>query len=415
MQTEPQVLGLFEGYGIELEYMIVDATTLDVLPVTDQVLHALAGEFTQEVETGALAWSNELALHVIEIKTNGPATALAALPEFFAKDIAHINQLLGPLGGRLMPTAMHPWMDPLTETRLWPYHNSPIYETFDRIFSCRGHGWSNLQSVHINLPFANDSEFGKLHAAVRLILPILPALAASSPIMEWRATGILDNRVDVYRNNSHKLPSISGRVIPEPVYTKRDYEHQVLQPIYRDLAPFDPDGVLCHEWVNSRGAIARFDRNAIEIRLMDIQECPLADLAIAALISETIRAHTGELWLPLARQQQWDIAPLHDILLQTMADGDQALIANRRYLQAFGYPEGGKCRAVELWQHIIETLAPGVPARPQWQAAWDILTQRGPLARRILTAIGTKPARDDIRAVYRRLCDCLAAGKMFVG
>ena len=47
-----------------------------------------------------------------------------------------------------------------------------------------------------------------------------------------------------------------------------------------DIAPLDPDGTLQHEWLNSRGAIARFDRNAIEIRVLDIQECPVADLAI---------------------------------------------------------------------------------------------------------------------------------------
>ena len=36
--------------------------------------------------------------------------------------------------------------------------------------------------------------------------------------------------------------------------------------------------------MNSRGAIARFDRNAIEIRVIDVQECPKADLAIAIFI-----------------------------------------------------------------------------------------------------------------------------------
>jgi hypothetical protein len=29
-----------------------------------------------------------------------------------------------------------------------------------------------------------------------------------------------------------------------------------------------------HHFANSRGAIARFDRGAIEIRVIDIQECP---------------------------------------------------------------------------------------------------------------------------------------------
>src|SRR5690606_32858155 len=137
---------------------------------------------------------------------------------------------------------------------------SEYYEAFDRIFDCRGHGWANLQSVHLNLPFDGDDEFGRLHAAVRLILPILPAIAASSPIMDARITGTLDNRLSVYRANARTLPIVSGRIIPGPVHTRADYEREVLDAIYRDLAPHDPDGTLRHEWVNARGAIARFTR-----------------------------------------------------------------------------------------------------------------------------------------------------------
>ena len=52
--------------------------------------------------------------------------------------------------------------------------------------------------------------------------------------------------------------------------------------MYDDIAPLDPDAVLQHEWLNARGAIARFDRNTIELRVLDVQECPRADLAICA-------------------------------------------------------------------------------------------------------------------------------------
>src|SRR5690606_7705226 len=115
-------------------------------------------------------------------------------------------KILAPMGAMLMPTAMHPWFDPATETRLWPHEYSPVYETYNRIFGCQGHGWSNLQSMHVNLPFANDEEFARLHAAIRLALPILPALAASSPLVEGRVTGLADSRLDFYRFNSRRLP-----------------------------------------------------------------------------------------------------------------------------------------------------------------------------------------------------------------
>ena len=88
----------------------------------------------------------------------------------------------------LLPTAMHPWMDPHTETLLWPHGNRDIYHTYNRIFNCQGHGWSNLQSVHVNLAFKGDEEFGRLHGAIRLLLPLLPALAITSPCLTtWSA------------------------------------------------------------------------------------------------------------------------------------------------------------------------------------------------------------------------------------
>ena len=77
-----------------------------------------------------------------------------------------------------------------------------IYQTYDRIFGCKAHGWANLQSMHLNLPFADDAEFARLHAAIRLVLPIIPALAASSPIADGRPTGFMDIRMEAYRTHS---------------------------------------------------------------------------------------------------------------------------------------------------------------------------------------------------------------------
>lgn len=404
-------LRLFSAYGIEIEYMIVDADTLAVLAVCDRVLAAIGGDFVDEVEVGALGWSNELALHVIELKTNGPAPSLDGLAGHFQHDVSRINDLLRDLGGRLMPTAMHPWMDPARETRLWPHDHSPVYEAFNRIFDCSGHGWSNLQSMHINLPFADDREFARLHAAVRVVLPLLPALAASSPLMDGAPTGILDNRLDVYKDNARRVPTVSGGVIPEPIYSRAAYEKELLGRIYRDLAPHDPDGVLRHEWVNARGAIARFDRYAIEIRVLDTQECPAADIAVAGLVTATVRALVEEAWCGMQTLQQWDTLALRAQYAACVRDAESALVEDRRLLEAFGFPERGPCRAQELWQHLIETLLP----RPDASAAGfhRRYLERGTLARRILAELGERPRHAEIEQVYARLCDCLQRGELF--
>lgn len=410
-EDEPPLLHAFMGCGIELEYMIVDEA-LSVLPVADRLLVDDDGNAGNEVERGRMGWSNELVLHVIEVKNLRPTASLNLLPDAFQAEVHEINRRLRPLGGRLMPGGMHPWMNPDTDTRLWPHGNDAIYRTYDRIFDCRGHGWSNLQSMHINLPFGDDQEFARLHAAIRLALPILPALAASSPFADGRGTGWMDYRMHVYANNANRLPSIAGLIVPETITSRADYAEHILAPMYRDIAPFDPENVLQHEWLNSRGAIARFERNAIEIRVLDTQECPRADLAVAAAVVELVRAlyHADMLF----EQQELPTAPLAAILQDCIRSADQAEIANGTYLRLLGY-SGERCTAGELWRHLIERMLSDEPRHLQhWGVPLQTIITHGPLARRLVRAAGEQPTLWQLKTVYRRLCDCLEAGQVFV-
>jgi glutamate---cysteine ligase / carboxylate-amine ligase len=415
-------LRLFEGFGLELEYMLVHDETLDVLPAVDQVMLAVAGDYIDEVERGDLAWSNELVNHVVELKTNGPVPSLRGLDQAFARDVTAVHEYLKPLHGRLMPTAAHPWMDPVADSHLWPHEMSVVYQAFDRIFGCKGHGWSNLQCTHLNISFRGDAEFARLHAAMRLVLPIIPALAASSPILDGRTTGLMDSRMHFYRENQKSIPSIAGSMIPEPVYTKRAYEEKILAPMYAAIAPHDPDEVLQEEWLNARGAIARFDRNTIEIRIIDNQECPTADIAIAHAITCVLRALVSERWQPLARQKKFDTEPLNSILLATTMDAEAAHITDVDYLNAFGI-HARNARAGDVWQHLVETVvARDGEFSSEWSSAMETILREGPLARRIVNALaGERPrvsgkfalARARIHDIYAELCDCLKENRTF--
>jgi len=403
-------LGLFAATGVELEYMIVGSDDLDVEPIADRLLAEVGGSVDEDVERGDVAWSNELVLHVIEIKTNGPTEALEGVAAKMQENLRHIEDVLEPMGARLMPTAMHPWMDPHRETRLWPHENNVIYETFNRIFDCRGHGWANLQSTHLNLPFANDDEFGRLHAAIRLALPMLPALTASSPFADGEATGLLDTRMEAYRGNAARVPSVGGLVVPEGLFTRERYERDLLGRIYDDMENLDPEGILRHEWVNARGCIARFDRGAIEIRVLDIQESPRADLAMAAVIIDTLRDLVNERTIGTGDQREWDDATLAAILGDVIRTADETIIRDRRYLRALGYPERDGL-AKDVWQFRIESL--GMPADESWREPLSVYLEDGCLARRILRAAGSSPSRDRLRHVYGRLADCLSGGEVF--
>jgi gamma-glutamyl:cysteine ligase YbdK (ATP-grasp superfamily) len=386
--------------------MVVDAESLAVRPVVDQVLAELAGHPEMEVELGSVAWSNELARHVIEIKTNGPAADLGQAARDLHAAAAALGPTLARWGARLLPTGMHPLMVPDRDFQLWPTDDEGIYGAFDRIFDCTGHGWSNLQSMHVNLPFADDAQFARLHDAVRTLLPILPGLSASSPLMEGRLCPNLDERLAVYRGNAARVPSVSGQVVPERVHSRAEYQASILEPIYRDLQPLDPEGILRHEWVNARGAIARFDRNAIEIRVLDTQESVRANLAIAHGVVEVLRhAVLGE-----GMAFQGPLERLAAIFEQVVRSADRTVVDDREYLAALGVSAGGSVR--DLWTELLAQ----VPVQRRDPGLWKTLERildRGCLARRILTALGGSTEPDAIVAVYRRLAECLGRDELF--
>ena len=389
---------LFEVFGVELEYMIVDRSSLDVNPIADRILQAAAGEIVGEVELGEISWSNELALHVIELKTSQPAHSLAPLADAFNDSIAHMQPLLNNYQARLLSTAMHPWMDPDRELKLWPHDYNPIYEAYNRIFDCRGQGWANLQSVHLNLPFAGDDQFGRMHAAIRILLPLLPALAASSPVVSGALTGYADNRMRFYRHNSQRVPSLTGQVVPEPVFNRTDYEQHIFQVMYRDIAPFDTDKILCHEWLNSRGAIARFDRNAIEIRVLDVQETPAADIAICEAIVAILKLLVSECWTSYAEQQQVATQALAQLLDATIRQAERAEVESPCILRQFGL-ENSQQTAQSIWQMLIDQVSNQIsnigPLRT--------ILEQGPLARRIERALLAPPIADAAQTASARV------------
>ena len=395
---------IWERFGVEMEYMIVDRDTLQVLPRADIPLGKdKDGNQLSDVEYDDIGLSNELVSHVLEFKCAHPKSTFDGLGKRFFHEIRRANKKLEKINAMLLPSAAHPFMDP-AEMQLWPYDCNDIYQTYDRIFNCKGHGWANLQSTHLNLSFDGDDEFGELHAAIRLLLPLIPAIAASSPYLDGKYTGFKDARIEVYRHNQDKVPEIAGLVIPEKAYTYDEYNTQIFDKVKKAIAPHDPEHLLNHFFLNSRGAIARFDRGAIEIRLVDIQECPNADIAIAELEIATLKAIAGK------DLRDFDTERLAALLLATTRDAENTVIDWPEFLAVFGMEH--KCTAGELWKHVFKAVR-GKLTEVSANTLEQMLA-RGTLSSALHRALGDRPSRKDFVREYAKLADCLAHNRLYM-
>ena len=418
---------LWERFGVEMEFMIVDRDTLNVLPRADVPLGKdKDGNQLSDIEYDDIGLSNELVSHVLEFKCAHPKSTFDGLGKRFFHEIRRANKKLEKINAMLLPSACHPFMDP-AEMQLWPYDCLDIYQTYDRIFNCKGHGWANLQSTHLNLSFDGDEEFGELHAAIRLLLPLIPAIAASSPYLDSKYTGYRDARINVYRHNQDKVPEITGQVIPEQAYSYDEYNKQIFDKVKKAIAPYDTEHLLNHFFLNSRGAIARFDRGAIEIRLVDIQECPNADIAIVELEIATLKAivngkfaasrenasaansvpHTLKEYREFLRN--FDTTRLAELLAKTTKDAENAVIDWPEFLAVFGM--GGACTAGDIWKHIYSVVKNDLTEVSQ--CFMEKMLERGTLSSALYKVLGDAPAHEAFVTEYKKLADCLAHNRLY--
>jgi len=401
---------LFEVVGLELEYVVVDAD-LRPLCVLHDAFRSINGRPTSYIERGRVGFSNELAAHVFEIKNVGPRRSLAGAEREIMDGMRFFSQVLREEhGARLLPSGMHPFMSPM-DTKLWSRSGRRIYETYARLFPIRQHGWLNIQASHINLPFASEADTMAMHNATAALLPYLPALAASSPIYEGALGPAMDNRLEFYRRNQSDVPTITGRVIPEYASSFADYRRKVLEPIYAALSALPGGDMLRHEWVNSRGAIMRFGRRALEIKILDVQECVKADIAVAAFVRGALKTLVQRL-----KRRQLEL-PDHDMLVEDLdaviRDGGGARV-HADHLRPASMSRRAKTTARSVLGDLLESASSALRKEERsYLSIVDDRVRRGSLAERMAHQVARRSRRrgvtevDAIRAIYDELMDCL--------
>jgi gamma-glutamyl:cysteine ligase YbdK (ATP-grasp superfamily) len=291
-----------EVLGPEHEFSLVNKE-LQALPILDKVIKDFCGRVINFVELPKFTFGKELQLHVMEIKAKAPFKSPLLFEETMQNAVATLLDFLGKkYHGHLLGTGMHPLLR-LEETSVWPHRHRKIYQEFGKVFNLKQHGWLNIQSFHLNLPYSNEENGILLHNLLAGLCAYLPAISASSPICEGAIGPNVDNRLFFYKVNQREVPSVTGDVIPEPVSSFDQYRKEVIGRYSQDLAKAGAGKtILSKEWVNSRGVIFRFDRKALEVRVIDEQECVKSDVGLSCFIRAALRGLIAERVAPLPHQ-----------------------------------------------------------------------------------------------------------------
>ena len=406
---------LFGVAGMELEYPTVNED-LDVVALVEPAFRAIAGRGTSDIELDRVGFSNEIADHVFEVKTLDPLHSLRAADEALVTGIRRFSEVLKQeWGARLLPTAMHPWFDP-QDARLWTRSSLRIYTTYAQIFDIRTHGWMNVHATHLNLPFGTERETMAMHTAAAMLVPYLPAIAASSPVHDGRLQPYNDARLGWILQHQSRIPETCGRIVPEYVDSFAAYRRDILQPMYAALDRFPHSDPIRHEFLNSRGAVLRFARRAMEVRVLDTQECVRMDVAISVFTRAVLRTLTSDVLAGTVTPPPLDtlVADFH----ACVRDGSRALVRAPHFT---GVTDGPGASVRTVLQSLLERSHEGVVAEDRDYLPLIAQTiEHGTLSERIRVRLephahSETALRRALRDVYRELADCLLTNEPWPG
>jgi glutathione synthase/RimK-type ligase-like ATP-grasp enzyme/gamma-glutamyl:cysteine ligase YbdK (ATP-grasp superfamily) len=404
----------FEVAGVELEYPVVDRD-LNVAHRVEEAFRTLAGRGCSDVDLGAVGLSNEIADHVLEVKTQAPVRSLAEAEEVLVEGIQRFSAVLrDQFDARLMPTGMHPWMDPKMG-RLWRRSNARVYDTYARLFDVKSHGWMNVNSCHLSLPMGREAESVAMLNAAALLVPYLPALAASSPMYDGDLQPAADGRLAWILEHQARIPESQGEIVPEYIESLADYRKRILGGMYAALDRIPDTGPIRHEFFNARGAVFKASSKRMEVRVLDTQECVRMDMAVSCFVRSALKTLTQRVMEGRAP------LPAHAVLVAdfraVVRDGSRARVTAPHFGSVARDAEG-RADVRDVLRVLLEDARRSVRRdEADYLELAGRIIEAGTLSERIRAALlPFQEAEDEVftdaaRRIYIELMDCLEANE----
>ena len=249
--------------GVEEEFAILDAETLELLPHFEQLRDAaVADEVLGDSVTGELISSE---IEIISGAGEDLHDALARQRErrrrLFALVAAH--------GVALGATGTHPWAD---------YRRQPIIDTehYHRVEEGLKYvAWrNNTFSLHVHVGVRDIDRAVKVCDRLRPVLPLLLAISANSPYLDGRDSGLHSARTQSFTKSFPRCG------VPDPFGGWAEYR-EYIEFLLRTRSIVE----FTQVWWSVR---PHFSFGTVEVRICDAQQTAQESDALASLMTACI-------------------------------------------------------------------------------------------------------------------------------
>ncbi|HLT23153.1 MAG TPA: YbdK family carboxylate-amine ligase, partial [Bacteriovoracaceae bacterium] len=251
--------GFNERIGIEIEYQLLDETTLDL---TDQV-DLLLNKVGEDESIGP-----EIFQSCVEIKTI-PVSNTREAYNYFQKKLQTINYQARELGIKLCSLGVHPFNQRISKTT-----NRERYLELEREYPYITHNQLNF-ATHVHIGMDSLEQTLSVMNQMRPLIPLFLAVSASCPFWKGEETGFVSFRQYLLKHNFNggipphfEIPEQFKKFCRAALNAKAIHS---LKDIHWDIKP-------------------RPDLGTLEVRMMDAVPSLEEAMAISALAHCTVRA-----------------------------------------------------------------------------------------------------------------------------
>ncbi len=270
--------------GVEIEFQLLDPTTLDLIPNSDDLLKRCQENNIErvkaEIHQSMIEVDSEISIDVKECRN------------YLRKRIVAVDAIAQDLGIQIAATATHPfqqWAERLIT-------NQDRYQTLHEKFQWLARRM-NVYGLHVHIGVRSGERALAVSHYLNRYLPHLLALSANSPFWQGLDTGMQSSRVNI-------LEAFPFAGLPQNILDWQEFEHY-----YMTLERAGAIGSLKDLYWYIRPNIAF---GTLEVRICDAMSSLSETMAVVALvqclvvwIEENLLDSPIKLW----NKEQFWIAP----------------------------------------------------------------------------------------------------------